>query len=155
MDQCHKGCVLLQCGIHTPHQEQLVSDTRYTKDFAGWSLLKEQVHDQTKPRTFNRREVWWCTVGVNVGHEVDGKNAVYNRPVLIVRKFNKNTFWGVPLTSQLHDSPYHYPITFRGKEQRALITQLRLFDSRRLTHPMGRLSDEDYEAVCSQLRSMI
>ena len=68
------------------------------KDFPGWHRHKEQLHAQHHTPTFQEREIWWCSVGVNVGHEMDGKNQFYNRPVLIVRKFNPHIFFGVPLT---------------------------------------------------------
>ena len=60
------------------------------KDFPGWHRQKEQLHAQHQTPTFQEREIWWCSVGVNIGHEMDGKNQFYNRPVLIVRTFNRD-----------------------------------------------------------------
>jgi hypothetical protein len=51
------------------------------KDFPGWHRQKEQLHAQHQTPTFQEREIWWCSVGVNIGHEMDGKNQFYNRPV--------------------------------------------------------------------------
>jgi len=31
------------------------------------------MHEQIVPR-FSEREIWWCSVGVNVGHEADSKH---------------------------------------------------------------------------------
>jgi hypothetical protein len=36
---------------------------------------------------------------------MDGKNQFYNRPVLIVRKFNSHIFFGVPLTTKMNKTP--------------------------------------------------
>jgi hypothetical protein len=44
------------------------------KDFPGWHRHKEQLHAQHQTPTFQEREIWWCSVGVNIGHEMDGKN---------------------------------------------------------------------------------
>ncbi len=52
------------------------------KDFPGWHRQKEQLHAQHQTPTFQEREIWWCSVGMNIGHEMDGKNQFYNRPVL-------------------------------------------------------------------------
>ncbi len=30
----------------------------------------------------------WCSIGINVGDEEDGKNELYERPVLVIKKFN-------------------------------------------------------------------
>ena len=76
-------------------------------DFPGWHRQKEQLHAQHHTPTFQEREIWWCSVGVNVGHEMDGKNQFYNRPVLIMRKFNPHIFFGVPLTTKMKQNPYY------------------------------------------------
>ena len=44
------------------------------KDFPGWHRQKEQLHAQHHTPTFQEREIWWCSVGVNIGHEMDGKH---------------------------------------------------------------------------------
>ncbi len=56
------------------------------KDFPGWHRQKEQLHAQHHTPTFQEREIWWCSVGVNIGHEMDGKNQtiVYNSSRLSV-----------------------------------------------------------------------
>src|SRR6266446_7685513 len=74
------------CLLYTPRV--LCHAEAMQKDFPGWHRQKAQLHAQHQTPTFQEREIWWCSVGVNVGHEMDGKNQFYNRPVLIVRKFN-------------------------------------------------------------------
>lgn len=64
------------------------------KDFEGWSSVKTRIHSEEKIPTFREREIWWCSTGVNVGVEQDGKNILYERPILIVHKFNRRLFWG-------------------------------------------------------------
>jgi hypothetical protein len=86
----------------------------YIKDFEGWNKLKQGIDKGASVPTFREREIWWCSIGVNIGHETDGKNRFYNRPVLVVRKFNTRIFWGVPLTTQIKDNPFYFQIDFRG-----------------------------------------
>lgn len=38
---------------------------------------------------FYEKDVWWASLGANIGHEEDGKNKKFERPVLILKKFNK------------------------------------------------------------------
>jgi mRNA interferase MazF len=94
-------------------------------------------------------------VGVNIGHEMDGKNQFYNRPVLIVRKFNPHIFFGVPLTTKIKQNPYYLPIRFKDREQCVMLSQLRLWDGKRLTHKMGQLPDDQFEAVKQALRRLL
>jgi len=74
----------------------------HKKDFAGWNTLKQNLDNRQNASvpTIEEREIWWCSIGINVGDEEDGHNALYNRPVLVVRKFNTRIFWGVAMTTQ-------------------------------------------------------
>jgi hypothetical protein len=56
------------------------------KDFFGWAKVKANLHHKRKINYFNEREVWWCAMGANIGHEQDGKGKLWTRPVLILRK---------------------------------------------------------------------
>lgn len=68
------------------------------KDFDSWNNLKKNINNRDLIYT-SEREVWFCSVGLNVGSEQDGKNENYERPVLVIKKVTLNTFIGVPLTS--------------------------------------------------------
>ena len=71
------------------------------KDFDSWNKEKQETENRKRNYNFfyHTRELWWCAVGVNIGVETDGKNQNFERPVLIVKKFNQDMFWGLPLTS--------------------------------------------------------
>ncbi len=125
------------------------------KDFAGWQQLKSRLNATDHLPTFQQREIWWCSIGVNVGHELDGKNQLYSRPVLIVRKFNRHIFIGVPLTTKVKDNPYYHRIHLKGQEQCVVLSQVRLWESRRLTRKMGKMDDEEFVRVRNALRSML
>lgn len=74
----------------------------YIKDFDRWNEKKKQTdfkNEKQKPFV-HVREVWWCTVGVNVGSEIDVKNENFERPVLVMMVISRNGFLGVPLTSR-------------------------------------------------------
>mgnify|MGYP001793303382 CR=1 FL=1 len=118
-----------------------------TKDFDTWNTLKKKLDTQHNAPTFQERDIWWCSIGLNIGHETDGKNDDFHRPVLVIRKFNKQLFWGVPLSTQIKDAPYYYQFEFNGIKQSAMITHLRLYDSKRLTDIMGRLSNISFRKV--------
>lgn len=132
----------------------------HTKDFTKWHTLKSQLDELKNLPTFKEREMWWCSVGVNVGHEIDGKNRYFNRPVLVVRKFNRHIFLGVPVTTQMKNNPFYFPIDFMGKENKPrerciMLSHLRLYDSKRLHDKMGKLSHEQFTNVQTALSKMI
>ena len=50
----------------------------------------------------------------------------------------------------------HYvPIRFKDREQCVMLSQLRLWDGKRLTHKMGQLPDDQFEAVKQALRRLL
>ncbi|MFH1145912.1 MAG: hypothetical protein V1707_03050 [bacterium] len=60
------------------------------KDFFSWHEEKEKLEEiGYDTLLFREGEVWWCSIGLNLGHEQDGKNVFFERPVLVVKKFNK------------------------------------------------------------------
>ncbi len=71
------------------------------KDFNTWNKKKKVLDDNKIKYSFfyHEREIWWTSIGLNIGVETDGKNDSFERPVLIIKKFNKDMFWGIPLTS--------------------------------------------------------
>jgi mRNA interferase MazF len=68
------------------------------KDFNEWNRRKIIIHEDIARLFFDEREVWFCAFGVNVGFEQDGAGNLFSRPVLIFKKFNREIFWGIPLT---------------------------------------------------------
>lgn len=55
------------------------------KNFDKWNGEKKRVNIRDENTLFHEREVWWCSLGVNIGFEQDGKNDIFERPVLIIR----------------------------------------------------------------------
>jgi mRNA-degrading endonuclease toxin of MazEF toxin-antitoxin module len=52
-------------------------------------------------------------------------------------------------------SPYYFPMRFKDREQCVMLSQLRLWDGKRLTHKMGQLPDDQFEAVKQALRRLL
>ena len=126
-----------------------------TKDFLGWCELKAKINEHYKTPTFQEREIWWCSIGTNIGHEEDGKGLYYRRPVLIIRKFNRRIFWGIPLTTQIKEKHYYHRIAFKEQEQCVMLSQLRLWESKRLNRKMGKLDQQQFEEIREKLKSML
>jgi len=64
-------------------------------------------------------------------------------------------FFGVPLTTKIKQNPYYLSIRFKDREQCVMLSQLRLWDGKRLTHKMGQLPDDQFEAVKQALRRLL
>ena len=122
-------------------------DTNDTKDFEGWIKLKEKLHNGGGVRAIRTGDVWWCAMGENVGTEINGKSKRFSRPVLVLRKFSRYSFWGVPLTSKQHKGSWYVSFGFQEKIETAALTQLKLISVSRLYDRIGKIPNSDLDLV--------
>jgi len=59
------------------------------KSFDEWNTCKKALQKKGLYPTFKEREVWWCYLGANIGHEIDGSDSEFVRPALVLRRFNQ------------------------------------------------------------------
>ena len=123
------------------------------KDFRKWHTKKELLHKEKVRPFFHEREVWFCTLGVNIGFEQDGSGGEFLRPALVIKKFNNEVFWGLPLTKNLKKSKYYYQFFIEGQPEMstAILSQMRLVDAKRLQYKMGDVSKKDLREIKKRL----
>ncbi len=126
------------------------------KHFIDWIITKIII-DKTQ-RTdiiINEGQVFWCSLGENIGDEENGKGYIFRRPVLIFKKFNNNLFLGVPLSTKNKDNKYYVKIILKNIEQSAIISQLRVLDTKRLDQYIGYISNNDFIKIQNQINNII
>lgn len=71
-------------------------------NFDKWNLLKQEIH--TKEITINIKEknIYFVSIGQNIGTENYGKSDKFLRSVLVHKKLGINYFLGIYLTSILN-----------------------------------------------------
>lgn len=112
----------------------------FHKNFKEWLTLKAKLDDLSSYPKFQEGDIWWCHIGTNIGHEECGKGERFLRPVLIVKKFNHRIFYAIPTSSKLKQSIFYFPIIVKGKRISVLMSQMRLFDVKRLYYKQGKIS---------------
>jgi mRNA interferase MazF len=117
------------------------------KDFWKWHSLKTKIERRDRSPLFHEAEIWWSSLGTNVGVEEDGKNDLFERPILIFHKFNKDMFWGLPMSSIKKSGKYDYPIFIHGRERTILLSQMRILSAKRLIRRAGRLKRKKFFRV--------
>ena len=113
------------------------------KDFDAWNALKKNTNDRDG-RYYHEREIWWCSLGTNVGFEQDGRGPLFQRPVLVLKGLSMHTCITVPLTTSSGDHhPMRVPLgTVAGKDAFAIVSQMRVVDTRRFTERLAVLEKE-------------
>ncbi len=126
------------------------------KDFAQWDTVKQKIHEQGTEKFYHAREIWWCSLGVNVGSEQDGGGDEYRRPVLILKALGPDTCLVLPLTQSTHVHEYRIPIgVIDGKEATVLLSQMRTVDTKRFVRKIEFLSKDVFERIRKAARDML
>lgn len=125
------------------------------KDYDRWNDEKKEIEKRLHIPLFGEREIWWCSLGVNLGHETDGTSEDFERPVCVLRKFNKDTFLGLPLSSTVKSSKYYHPLAQHGIGGAINLSQGRLLSAKRLRRRLGRMSNEEFELLKNELRDLL
>ncbi|MEK7095418.1 MAG: type II toxin-antitoxin system PemK/MazF family toxin [Patescibacteria group bacterium] len=120
----------------------------FVKRFIAWFSLKPKLDSSVHvPPFFNEREVWWCSVGENVGSEVSGKGEYFRRPVLVLRKLDSFSFIGIPFTTQAKTGTWYANLKIKGKDNNAILSQIRHVDYRRMDKILCSLDHKDFEKI--------
>ena len=117
------------------------------KDFDGWNKRKKALNGAHFTDYVHEREVWWCAIGVNIGVEADGKHGDFERPVLVIRKFNRDAVLVVPLTSRVKRNRYHAAFMHDGMTFAAVISQIRLVSTKRLLRRLYRMDSRIFGEI--------
>jgi len=124
------------------------------KDFDNWNVEKKRTNEE-QPRLYTVREIWWCRLGVNVGSEQDGSEKLFLRPVVIIRGFGANTCMVIPFTTSSRRHPLRVSVgKIQGKTARAILSQIRVVDTRRLVEKVEFLDKEIFAQLRKAVRAL-
>lgn len=103
-----------------------------------------------------KREVWMCVLGKNVGFEQNGGGNNFSRPVLVIKKFNNQMFWVVPLSTKQKEYDFYYNfIDPENLKVSLILAQLRLVSIKRFGRPMYELPFTDFNRIISSLKGLL
>jgi mRNA interferase MazF len=122
--------------------------TDMSKNFSEWLGLKRELDErQQTPPLVSVGDIWWASVGENVGSEMNGKSALFSRPVIVYKKLSHGFYFVIPTTTQPKRGSWFVRFRQQGKEMIACLHQARAIDHRRLSSKLGTLDDEDFVQV--------
>jgi mRNA interferase MazF len=105
--------------------------------------------------SYREGNIYWASIGENIGFEQDGKGRTYTRPVLILRGFSAELVLGLPLSSQKKTGRYFLPIELNGQAETVLLSQIRAIDTLRLGDKIGQIDRQMLKIVKSEVAKMI
>ena len=119
-----------------------------------WWKTHVLLIENNKEVYFKEGEVWWCSIGMNVGDEEFGKGTTFRRPVLIFKKFSNNSFLGLPLAGKEKEGSWYVPTLVIGKKGSVMLNQARVFDRKRLQRRIMVMTKEDRESITIKFREL-
>ena len=129
------------------------------KEFDEWNEVKKKTQKENINFWIKEREIFYIKMGKNLGFEQNGKGKEFIRPIIIFKVFNKNMFLGIPLSTQLKEGKFYFLFEFKKNDKIvkniALLSQIRLFSSKRLLNKIGVISKDDFQELKSRFIDII
>lgn len=125
------------------------------RNFVDWTKLKIKLHLSEVKKFFNERDIWWASLGVNIGFEQDGEHQNFERPVLVLKRFNNDVLLILPITSKYKENKYYYGFKYNGKTFAVILSQVRLISSKRLLRKIRMLSEQEFNEIKQLVKNII
>ena len=129
-------------------------------NFDEWNELKKNLNNKNNKAYAHPREVWWCSIGNNVGTEANGKNSNFERPILVVKVYSSDSMLVLPITSKNKNDKFHKGIEIRNvdgeiKKVYVKLTQLRVISAKRLSRKVDKIDIESFNFIKKSLLDYI
>jgi|ERR1035437_1322257 mRNA interferase MazF len=127
------------------------------KKFEKWFICKPKIESKSiLARTFFKEgQIWWCSLGVNVGIEIDGKNNDFERPVLVFQIFNSFHLLVIPISSESRNDRFHISVNIFDKKPTVILSQIRAVSSKRLLRKLTQLTPEEFKMIRNRIKDML
>ncbi len=125
--------------------------------YNDWNEKKQSLQSSviSKKIYFKEADVWWCSLGLNLGSESFGKGDGFRRPILIVRKLSSDLCIALPLTSKEKNGTWFIDITLHTKKRWVMLYQIRALHKKRFQHKIGELDATDFNRVKQKLQNLL
>jgi mRNA interferase MazF len=125
------------------------------KRFLEWIHVKRQLdNNESVPPYVSEGDIWWASIGENVGTEIGGKSEKFSRPVLVFRKLSSAFYFIIPLTSVEKKGTWYVAYRHRSRAASACLHQARSIDYRRLYSKLGTMDDADFYRIREGFKSL-
>jgi mRNA interferase MazF len=126
------------------------------KDFDKWNKFKKEIDDSKVDFYVQTRQIWWCSLGVNIGSEQNGHGESFERPVIIIRKYTSDTFLCIPLTTKEKSGNYYYKIGDSLENiSYAILSQAKVLDRKRLRRLVGMIPHKEFHIIVEKYKDLI
>jgi mRNA interferase MazF len=127
-----------------------------TEKYNNWNIKKQEIQfSDIEESYFKEGDIWWCSLGQNIGNESYGKGNDYRRPILVIRKLSENLCIALPLTSKRKTGTWFTDILLDGESRCVMLYQIRTLNRKRFQRKMGEVGFEDFIQVKEKLECLL
>lgn len=128
------------------------------REYDLWIKFKEILNLLNIKLPFSEKEIWWVSFGINIGIEINGKGEYFERPAVIIKRFNILHAWVLPISrvDNLKDG-IHVSIKHNLLELNSVVvlSQIQTISNERLLRYIGRVSDQEFKNIKDALYIII
>ena len=126
------------------------------KEFNNWNTVKQEIDNHEIKINIKEKNIYFLSIGQNVGTESYGKGEKFLRPVIVYKKLGNNYFLGIPLTSKVKGGSYYFTFNRKnGKQNSAMLNQMRTFDAKRVVSFGGKISNNIYKNLQNKMEEFM
>ncbi len=124
--------------------------------FDEWNGVKKKLNCKKHNYYVKQGDIYFISIGQNIGYESFGKSELFLRPVLVFKKINKYTFFGIPLTSKIKEGDYFHNFSYKKDcISSAMLTQMRMFDINRIKYRSGRIDNKNFDIIKEKMGKLL
>ncbi|MFH1253217.1 MAG: type II toxin-antitoxin system PemK/MazF family toxin [Candidatus Uhrbacteria bacterium] len=120
--------------------------------FVGWTKLKIKIHFSQRRIFPKEREIWWVSLGQNIGVEINGKNENFERPVLVVKKYSLDSVLVLPISSRSRDNQYCFDFINNNKNGSINFSQVKSISTKRFIRRLDKMDSVVYQKIKEKLK---
>ncbi|MEK7227855.1 MAG: type II toxin-antitoxin system PemK/MazF family toxin [Patescibacteria group bacterium] len=128
------------------------------EDFDSWNELKKKIDNQeVEPDRFPKEgEVWMIALGRNIGFEQNGSGDNFSRPVLVIKKFNNQMFWVVPLSTKQKQFDFYFNYKDpNNQDVSAILAQMKLLSIKRFKRKLYEIPKDTSDQIRQRIKSFL
>ncbi|OGY89830.1 MAG: hypothetical protein A2927_01140 [Candidatus Komeilibacteria bacterium RIFCSPLOWO2_01_FULL_45_10] len=74
---------------------------------------------------------------------------------MILKKFNKDMLWILPMTSQNRSNEFYHQVEYQNQKYAVILSQLRLISSKRLLRKIRTISKGEFKEIKEKIKSFL
>jgi mRNA-degrading endonuclease toxin of MazEF toxin-antitoxin module len=136
----------------------MLMDEYQENQYNRWNDQKKSIQQRdlvAKKIYFNQGDIWWCSIGKNIGTESCGKGDRFRRPVLILKKLSHEACIVLPLGTQEKKGTWFEEVIFENGKRWVSLYQIRMVHIKRFERKIGEITKEDMCRVKEKLGALL